>query len=52
MSATIKKTLREGFNRLKKVLEKIARPGKGQTQPQWILQPIRTRKYLRGTGLH
>ena len=51
MAANTKKTLREGYNRLKKVLEKIVRQDKHQVFPQLALQPIRNKKYLRGTDL-
>lgn len=48
MGATRKK-LREGLTRLKKALEKIIKPNKEQAMPQLVLQPVRHRKYLRGT---
>jgi hypothetical protein len=35
------KVLKEGYNRLKKIFEKITRSGKEQAQPQLVLQPIR-----------
>ncbi len=35
------KVLREGYDRLKKILKKIIRPDKEQAQPQLVLQPIR-----------
>lgn len=35
--------LREGYDRLKKILKKITRPDKEQAQPQLVLQPIRNR---------
>lgn len=46
---TTNKTLREGFNRLKKALERIIKPNKKQAMPQLVLQPVRHKKYLRGT---
>jgi hypothetical protein len=44
-----KKTLQEGYSSLKKVLEKIIKPNKKQAIPQLVLQPVRDKKYLRGT---
>ena len=38
------KALKEGYNSLKKTLEKILRPQKKQPQPQLVLQPIRNRQ--------
>lgn len=35
------KTLKEGYGRLKKTLEKILKPRKEQPRPQLALQPIR-----------
>ncbi|MBK8140844.1 MAG: hypothetical protein IPK57_07360 [Chitinophagaceae bacterium] len=40
MSEKINKSLKEGYNRLKKAVEKILNVKKQQT-PQLILQPIR-----------
>ena len=37
------KVLREGYDRLKKILKKIIRPDKERAQPQLVLQPIRNR---------
>jgi hypothetical protein len=51
MANTKNKVMKEGYGRLKKILEKIIKPKKEQTQPQLVLQPIRSRKYLRGSGL-
>jgi hypothetical protein len=52
MANTTKKILREGYNRLKKTLERISKPNKDQALPQLALQPIRNKKYLRGTDLY
>jgi hypothetical protein len=35
------KILRDGYERLKKTLEKIIKPEKEETRPQLVLQPIR-----------
>ena len=51
MADTTNKVMKEGYGRLKKILEKIFKPKKEQPRPQLVLQPIRNRKYLRGTGL-
>jgi hypothetical protein len=63
MANNTNKILREGYDRLKKTLEKIINPKKEQPQPQLVLQPIRNRpahrtpceqtgrKYLRGNSL-
>lgn len=40
MSEKIKKSFRERYDRLKKVVKKILKPGNDKT-PQLILQPIR-----------
>lgn len=41
MSGTAKKILREEYNRLKGMLEKITKPKKKEQQPQLVLQPYR-----------
>jgi hypothetical protein len=43
MANTTNKVLREGYDRLKKILKKIIRPGKEQAKSQLVLQPIRNR---------
>ncbi len=48
MANTTNKILRDGYDRLKKTLEKIIKPKKEQPQPQFILQPIRNKKILEG----
>ncbi|MBL7725976.1 MAG: hypothetical protein JNK27_17685 [Chitinophagaceae bacterium] len=45
MSEKLKKSLKEGYNRLKKAVEKIVRSKKEQT-PQLVLQPIRNNNRL------
>jgi hypothetical protein len=52
MPNSAKKILLEEYNRLKRVFEKISKSKKEQAQPQVVLQPIRTKKYLRGTDLY
>ncbi len=51
MAGSAKKIWQQEYNRLKKAFEKIVRPKKETAQPQFALQPIRTKKYLRGTDL-
>jgi len=51
MANITNKVMKEGYGRLKKILEKLIKPKKEQPQPQLVLQPIRNKKYLRGTGL-
>jgi len=51
MANTTKKLLRNGFDRLKKTLEKIMKQDKEQARPQLALQPIRNRPNgLPGSG--
>lgn len=49
---TTKQTLREGYNSLKKILEKVIKSNKEQVMPQLVLQPVRNKKYLRGTRFY
>jgi hypothetical protein len=57
MPATVKNILKEEYNRLKKVFERITNSNKKEQQPQLVLQPYRNqpgdqgKKYLRGTDL-
>lgn len=51
MSRSVKKVLKEEYNRLKKAMEKMIKPKKQETIPQYVLQPVREKKYLRGTRL-
>jgi hypothetical protein len=44
MGKTTKKVLREEWDRLKKALGKLIKPEQ-QPQPQWVLQPVRNKKY-------
>ncbi|NOT51962.1 MAG: hypothetical protein HOP10_11880 [Chitinophagaceae bacterium] len=44
-----RKVLQGGYTRLKKTLERLLKPAEKKIQPQYALQPIRTKKYLRGT---
>lgn len=41
MSETNNKILREEYNRLRKTLQRILKPGKNKTRPQLVLQPVR-----------
>ena len=43
MSSSTKKIWKDGFNRLKKTLEKMIRQNKEEPQTQLVLQPIRNR---------
>ena len=43
-----KHTLREGYDRLKKIFEKIMNPKKEQLVPQLIWQPSPDKKNLKG----
>lgn len=47
MAKTLKKTIKEEYNRLKKVLEKIIKPEKEQSFPSLVLQPVKNRNYGR-----
>ncbi len=42
-----KKILKEEYNRLKKTFEKILSPKNKEQRPQLVVQPYRTKKYLR-----
>ncbi len=44
MSGKVKKSLQEGFNRLKKALKKALSPGNENTVPQLVLQPYKNRQ--------
>jgi len=46
MTKKIKKALREGFNELKKELEKITNPVNKKAVPQLVLQPVKNPDYL------
>jgi hypothetical protein len=45
MSSKIKNSIREEYNRLKKIFDKILKPKKEQPAPQWVLQPVRHKKF-------
>lgn len=45
MAKSLKKSLKEEYNRLKRVLEKIVNPKKEQAYPSLVLQPVKNRKY-------
>ena len=42
--STVKKTLKEEYNRIKKSFEKMIRPKKREPLPQLALQPYRNKK--------
>ncbi len=44
MAKSVKKGIREEYNRLKKVLEKLLKPKKNQSFPSLVLQPVRDKK--------
>ncbi len=44
MSGKVKKSLQEGFNRLKKALKKALSPGNENATPQLVLQPYKNRQ--------
>jgi hypothetical protein len=44
--STVKKSIKEEYNRLKKTFEKIIRPKKDQPLPQLVLQPYRNKKNI------
>ncbi len=44
MSNKVKKLVKEEYNKLKKVFEKIINPGNEKAMPQPALQPYRPRK--------
>lgn len=47
MAKSFKKTIKEEYNRLKKVLEKIVNPKGQDAYPSLVLQPVKNRKYDR-----
>lgn len=47
MAGKMKKSLQEGFNRLKKALKKALAPGNDNAMPQLILQPYKNRQRFR-----
>lgn len=47
MAGKMKKSLREGFDRLKKALKKALTPGNENAVPQLILQPYRNKPGFR-----
>ena len=42
----ISQSLKEEYERLKKIMDKVIRPVK--REPQWVLQPVRPKKYHKG----
>lgn len=40
-----RKVLQEGYSRLKKTMERLLKPAEKKAQPQYALQPIRTKKF-------
>lgn len=47
MAKSVKKGIREEYNRLKKVLEKLLKPKKNQQIPSLVLQPVKDKKNYR-----
>lgn len=47
MAKSFKKTIKEEYNRLKKVLDKMINPKKEQAFPSLVLQPVKNRKFPR-----
>lgn len=43
MAKSVKKVMREEYDRLKKVLEKMIKPRKEQNFPSLVLQPVRNK---------
>ena len=41
----ISQSLKEEYKRLKKIMERVIRTP--QPEPQWVLQPVRPKKYKR-----
>ena len=44
MANSTKKILKQEYDRLKKVFQKLAKPQQQQSQPQLVLQPIRNNR--------
>ncbi len=44
--STTKKILKQEYDRLKRAVEKMMKPVKKDPQPQYLLQPIRDKKYF------
>lgn len=44
MAGTLKKVIKEEYNRIKKSLENMIRSRQEKQQPQLVLQPIRPKK--------
>ncbi len=51
MAKSIKKTLKEEYDKLKKSWDNLINSKNQEKTAQLILQPIKTKKYLRGTDL-
>ncbi len=43
MAKSVKKVIREEYNRLKRAMEKMMKPKKQGAMPSLILQPVRTK---------
>jgi hypothetical protein len=43
MAKSVNKVIREGYNRLKKTMEKMMNPKKQDAMPSLILQPVKTK---------
>lgn len=48
MSRSVKKALKEEYNRLRKIFDRLVKPKKEQGMPSWVLQPVKDkRQHLR-----
>lgn len=45
MAGSLKKVIKEEYSRIKKSLENMIRSSQKKQHPQWVLQPIRPKKY-------
>ena len=43
MAKSVNKVLKEGYNRLKKAMEKMMKPNKQEAWPSLVLQPVKTK---------
>ncbi len=45
MAGSLKKVLKEEYNRLRRALDKMIKSRQDKQHPKWALQPVRPRKY-------
>lgn len=45
MAGKLKNVIKKEYERIKKSLENMIRTSQDKQQPQWVLQPIRPKKY-------